>query len=440
MHDAPPQGGVFTEPTESQVNAIVELFQLGEQSGRKDPTTIFGSMARLYVQEYYGIEKYGASQDVVNVAELSKQQIEDVAVSMLGVTLDAIDLLMKQRFDVTDSSKVPSHEVLDRIYGNLAEASEVLTHRSRELAVYYTGTLIAEIVANDEPALDYRFKENPSLEGQYPAVKYEQGVLERRKRFRTNIFRLNTVRALGGICRNYAFLRQSQAYQEANDRLFSEAKSFVDDYKEILKNSQQLDFVILPEGKDEGLTTERLHAVFGDLDTGDHDLDFGRMNILEEIRKSRDPGSTYFVRGTQIRGSNSEASIIDNGYLLLVMQDRQPDGSIVESAVAMSPKVGKDAVYIFRPDSPDTPDGAGWNELARLSKRWARIFGARKLTFNKARDADSLDAEMANKINYLLTCEPDSFQCVLRRLEDGSYTSRKDKVLRSMGSAAYVGR
>ena len=72
MHDAPPQGGVFTEPTESQVNAIVELFQLGEQSGRKDPTTIFGSMARLYVQEYYGIEKYGASQDVVNVAELSK--------------------------------------------------------------------------------------------------------------------------------------------------------------------------------------------------------------------------------------------------------------------------------------------------------------------------------------------------------------------------------
>lgn len=78
----------------------------------------------------------------------------------------------------------------------------------------------------------------------------------------------------------------------------------------------------------------------------------------------------------------------------------------------MSPKVGKDAVYIFRPDSPDTPDGAGWNELARLSKRWARIFGARKLTFNKARDADSLDAEMANKINYLLTCEPDGFQCV----------------------------
>lgn len=137
-------------------------------------------------------------------------------------------------------------------------------------------------------------------------------------------------------------------------------------------------------------------------------IDPSRLKSLEEIRELWGADSAYYMKGAlkQRRKVRDDKRECPDQYIVLILQDEDKDGNIIEHAVAESPIAGPHALYVYRQDvNPDV----SWREVMSRSKADARQLGARPVKHPSGLGSDELVATMSERVSALLTVNTEEF-------------------------------
>lgn len=148
-------------------------------------------------------------------------------------------------------------------------------------------------------------------------------------------------------------------------------------------------------------------------------VDRSRIDVLRLIEHVWD-GPTRWTRGS-LRDKQKylvEGQLQADEYVVLVLGQHQPDGTVREHAVAETPIVGMSAMYITRHDTPGY-ESFHWPDVLTVPRAYARYFGARKAV-HRERSNEELNVTMFKKAMTLLRCDPAKFRSVkINELENG---------------------
>jgi hypothetical protein len=197
-----------------------------------------------------------------------------------------------------------------------------------------------------------------------------------------------------------------------------ETKEVEDTNEGLLESSEmyvELDWTVLPD--DEGELVRQAKDIVQQIEARSEetgrkaDIDLDRLNILRNIRESWGKDRCYYARGTL--GNRPKVKIAGqeypDEYIVLVLQDINGDGGILtEHAIAESPVVGPNAMYVFR---SDVSQGYSWRQVYSLPKKQARALGARRVKHTTS-NGRSIVEELTDKATCLLTATPEEFEKV----------------------------
>jgi hypothetical protein len=222
-----------------------------------------------------------------------------------------------------------------------------------------------------------------------------------------------------------------------NDYLdeIEETKEVADANEDLIESNEmyvELDWTVLPD--DEGELTQQAKDIVKQIESRSEetgrkaDIDLDRLNILRNIREAWGKDRCYYARGTL--GNRPKVNIAGkeypDEYIVLVLQDINKDGNILtEHAIAESPVVGPNAMYVFR---SDVSEGYNWRQVYSLPKRQARALGARRVKHTTSNGRSIVD-ELTDKVTCLLTATPEEFENV-------KFSSGKIYLARSAGHLA----
>jgi hypothetical protein len=217
-------------------------------------------------------------------------------------------------------------------------------------------------------------------------------------------------------------IEETNEEADANEGLLESSEMFV-----------ELDWTVLPD--DEGELIKQAKDIVEQVESRSEktgrkaDIDLDRLNILRNIREAWGKDRCYYARGTL--GNKPKVNIAGkeypDEYIVLVLQEISGgDGNVIaEHAIAESPVVGPNAMYVFR---SDVSQGYNWRQVYSLPKRQARALGARRVKHTTSNDRSIVD-ELTDKVTSLLTATPDEFKNV-------KFSSGKIYLARSAGHLA----
>ena len=137
-------------------------------------------------------------------------------------------------------------------------------------------------------------------------------------------------------------------------------------------------------------------------------IDPARLKTLEVIRLMWGKDNAFFAKGSmrnrQVRRINGVEC--PDEYIMLILQDKDDNGNIIEHAVAESPIAGEHAMYIYR---QDVNPGVSWREVMSIDKQEARKLGARPVKHPSTDTPEELIEIMTNRAEVLLTATPEEF-------------------------------
>jgi|GEM_PF-3256533 hypothetical protein len=168
----------------------------------------------------------------------------------------------------------------------------------------------------------------------------------------------------------------------------------------------EVDWEVLPPGKLQDAARE----IVGTVNDLGHEvvIDPERLKALELIRTQWGTDKCYYAKGAlKSRRVRHEADKqCPDQFILLVLQDKDDDGHMIEHVVAESPIAGPHAMYLFRQDVNPT---AHWRTVMAMDKNDARKQGARPIKHPRLDDKSELPAVMAERVSTLLTATPEEF-------------------------------
>lgn len=162
---------------------------------------------------------------------------------------------------------------------------------------------------------------------------------------------------------------------------------------------------ILPEGQ---LLTHAKEIVEQNTQATKATIDVRRLNTLARIRKEWGTDKAFYMKGSLGgRGKITDGSKeCPDQFIVLVLQDTDHDGHLIEHAVAESPIAGPHALYVFRQDvNPELT----WREVMSKSKAEARRLGARPVKHDGRLEGGQLVDFMSDRVATLLSATPQEF-------------------------------
>jgi hypothetical protein len=151
-----------------------------------------------------------------------------------------------------------------------------------------------------------------------------------------------------------------------------------------------------------------------------------RIDVLRRIEQIWD-GPTRWARGSlrDKRRYLVDGELQVDEYIVLVLGVRGPDGEIIgEHSIAETPLKNISAMYLTRYDIPGYQD-FNWRDVLTVPRRYARYFGARKLT-HREREGEPLNTTMFKKAMSLLLCRPGAFRTASIRELEAELTSSEE--------------
>ena len=140
------------------------------------------------------------------------------------------------------------------------------------------------------------------------------------------------------------------------------------------------------------------------------EIDINRFLVLKKIQESWPGKSRFAVYRGKIDIPEDEyiPITIEPGfedYVLLVLEEVQDDGKVVEHVIAESPVVGRSALYILRGDVTEEE----WEDVFARSRYYARGVGVKRLLHRTTEGSDSIET-MTIKVGALLSANPEDFK------------------------------
>lgn len=363
----------------------------------------------------------------------TSEEIEEEALEQLTQVLDADTIADRGIEDVYEEAYTAARtlEINALIHGDTESYKKLakrLEKMRKDIATTYSPTLVREINLFINKETGTRLEALRGVE--YAALGLgEEGHIATKLFLADNLFcyalsdikhwaeypedaqkRRESAEVLVKFTDGYDFIDNAMKDAEYTEAAMSDAGT--EELAEVVLDTfkpMEVKWEVLPPGQ---LLDHAREIVEGLMEqAGEHEppvIDPLRLRTLEKVREEWGADSAYYMKGAlkrrhTVRDGQKECP---DQYIVLILQDKDADGNIIEHAVAESPIAGPHAMYVYRQDvNPEV----SWREVMSLNKAEARKLGARPLKHSSGLENGELVATMAERTSILLAATPEEF-------------------------------